>query len=66
VILRPAPDDGDAAFIDGDTTGSELEPDIPFLGLAFTSPIARASPALQPVLTVRCCCSARQAFRRVR
>ena len=37
-VANGAPADADAAFIDGDTTGSELEPDIPFLGLAFTSP----------------------------
>lgn len=28
----------DDGFVDGDITGSEIEPDIPFLGLIFTSP----------------------------
>lgn len=34
----PGASTDEGGFVDGDVTGSEIEPDIPFLGLVFTSP----------------------------
>ena len=38
VVEEPGASTSQDGFVEGDVTGSELEPDIPFLGLVFTSP----------------------------